>query len=258
MGSMTVQGAAAYAARDEEQDTKGVPMSDDAQWVEGAGVSFEDTGMPPLLFMSRRSDLRLTKKARYPKMGEAGQKVGETQGQSISFIDHRLVVPRQGDMKITDLLGAGEWEAGAEEIATYLRKHRLNGDMFEGFWEVDPVAPAPTEDEMDALQDAALRLDDLALSALIEREENGWNREVVLRVARKTLSKVRTVQEEARANAQALADQAAQGEAPADTATDTPEAEIAAGPADGGFQVDTAADIPSAMTDSPAAGDDQE
>src|SRR5262249_11373001 len=93
-----------------------VPISDEATIVEEPLIQgLSETDLPPLLFMARRADLRLTIKPRYPKLGEAGQKVGETQGKSISFRDHRLQVPREGSMKITDMLGAGEWEATADE-----------------------------------------------------------------------------------------------------------------------------------------------
>lgn len=169
------------------------------------------------LFMARRRELRLIKTGRYPVHAPTGQKIGETTGQIVKFVDGRLDVPHEGDMTLED----GR-PADAKEILAWLEKHPRNGDVNEGFWRVDPTAPAPTSDELQALMIAATELDADKLDQLIRQEEDGWAREAILTVARGALERVRAMQEQARAAAE---EQAKVNAAAADSARDAVEEE---------------------------------
>jgi hypothetical protein len=96
------------------------------------------------LYMSRRSELRLVKDPRYPQMGPLGQKVGETVGAAIPFREGVFRCPPTGTVELED----GRM-ADAAEITAWLDKHRLNGNVEEGFWRVDPTAPALSRAEME-------------------------------------------------------------------------------------------------------------
>jgi hypothetical protein len=136
-------------------------------------------------FSARREDLRLVRVARYPVMGAAGQKVDETKGEVVCFRNGRLEVPLEGDFTLED----GR-TAPAVEILGWLEKHRLNGDAWEGFFRVEFAAPPPTQDEMQALVDAAMELNVDKLREIIRQEEEGWAREPILRVARGGVEKI--------------------------------------------------------------------
>lgn len=138
-----------------------------------------------VLFMCRRSDLRLVKTPRYPIRGAAGQQVGEEPGQVISFRDGALRLPKDG----TVLLEDGR-EADVEEVVAWLDRHRLNGDTEGGFWRVDPTAPPISRAELDQLMELVLELNDEKLQRFIDQERAGWERTDLIEAAEKALEKV--------------------------------------------------------------------
>jgi hypothetical protein len=138
-----------------------------------------------VIFAARREDLRLTKVPRYPVYGASGQKVSESVGEVVCFRAGRLEVPLEGEITLED----GR-PADAAEIVQWLEKHRLYGDREEGFFKVELAAPAPTQDEMQALVDAAMELNVDRLREILRQEEEGWQREAILRVARGGVEKI--------------------------------------------------------------------
>jgi hypothetical protein len=144
------------------------------------------------LFMCRRSELRLTKVARYPIMGPGGQKTGEHPGQAIAFRDGVLRVPHHGVVTLED----GR-EVDADDVRRFLLGHKLLGDWQEGFWRVDPVAPPVSQAELDTLLEAGMAFDEAAVTAIIEAERAGWNREALINAAVKALDGIQRVNAEA-------------------------------------------------------------
>lgn len=164
-----------------------------------------------LLFMSRRSELRLTKKSRYPIRGPHGQVEGMTQGQFVAFRDGVFRCAPAGEVTLVDSLDGGEVDVDGQELVAYLRKHRLFGNREEGFWEVDPVAPAPSKAELSTLIRLSQRADVEQLEAFIAQERAGWNRTDLLEAAEEALEASRAaIVELEQGEAQAAAKQAAQ------------------------------------------------
>lgn len=155
---------------------------------------------PPrtIMFLARRSGLRLVKTPRYPIRGASGQQTGETTGEAFVFIDGRLDIDPNGTVDLED----GRKVPGTEVIE-WLRNHRRNGDVNEGFWQVDHTAPAPSAVELSQLVEAATDLDAEKLAALIRQEVEGWNREAILSVARGALERVQGIRDQATAAAAA-------------------------------------------------------
>lgn len=166
-----------------------------------------------VVFMARRESLRLTWVPRHPQINStSGIRTGMSRGKSLGFRDGVLRIPldrEDGMVRGSDTLDAGDWESPVDEVLTWLRKHRLFGNLEEGFWEVPEEAPPVSDDELSLLQDAALGLDLDALRAFIEKEESGWNRDQLLDQARRTLGKVEELHEQARIQAEAAAADAA-------------------------------------------------
>lgn len=147
-----------------------------------------------VLFMSRRSELRLVKTPRYPIHGPSGQKVGEAPGEALAFRDGTLRVPLEGSVRLED----GR-EVPAGPIREWLEQHKLFTDREDGFWRIDPVAPPISREEFDAMMDLVLELDAEKLEALIEQERAGWNREDLLASAERSLARVKAALEAAAA-----------------------------------------------------------
>lgn len=145
-----------------------------------AEISRPDTAV---MFAAYRTDLRLTKVSRYPIFGPGGAKVGEHPGQALQF--------RDGILRVTD--EGVPLESGGmlprDEALAYLRAHRAYGDLHEGFTEIHQAAPPVSQDELSAMMAAVW--DEDALTALIEAEESGWNREALLTPAREALGRLR-------------------------------------------------------------------
>jgi hypothetical protein len=158
------------------------------------------------LYMSRRSELRLVKDPRYPQMGPLGQKVGETVGAAIPFREGVFRCPPTGTVELED----GRM-ADAAEITAWLDKHRLNGNVEEGFWRVDPTAPAISREEIDQLARAAIALDTDTLRRMIEQEEAGWGREDVVQAARNAIENIERAKADMQAQLEAEAAQEPKG-----------------------------------------------
>jgi hypothetical protein len=163
-------------------------------------VSQPDTSV---LFMSRRSSLRLVKKAIRPVRGAEGQQVDVTQGETIQFVDGVLRLPREGRVMLQngDSIDAGD-------ALGWVEGHKLMGDWQEGFWRVDPTAPPLSKVELDALMDLAVNLDADGLRDLIAQEEAGWGRADLLESARGTLVRVEATLARVTAEREAALEQA--------------------------------------------------
>lgn len=142
-------------------------------------------------FTARRRDLRLVKVPIYPVFGAGGMKVGEQPGETIQFTDGVFTCPTSGAVRLAD----GR-DGDAAEVLAFLKAHRLNGNIFEGFVEVAQAEPIPSADDMDAIVQAAEQLDVARIEELIATEEAGWNREAILTVARGSLERVKAIQAE--------------------------------------------------------------
>lgn len=143
-----------------------------------------------VLFMARRSELRLVKTPILPRFGVAGQKVGDVPGQTVCFRDSTYRCPVDGEIRYED----GR-PGDAAEVLEWLKGHHLLGDVNEGFWIVDPTAPAPTEAEMSALLVAATDGDKDRLRAAIEQETVGWGRPAILKAAQAALDRIVLLEE---------------------------------------------------------------
>lgn len=136
-------------------------------------------------FTARRSELRLVKTAKYPIYGPNGQPQGETVGETVKFRDGILKVPARGKVTLED----GR-DADAAEILSWLKGHRLYQNADDGFIELQQVAPPVSQQEMEALTDAAIALDVETLEAIKREEEAGWGRADLLTTVDKALKGV--------------------------------------------------------------------
>jgi hypothetical protein len=171
-------------------------------------VSVPDTSA---LFMARRGELRLVRKAIRQTRDAEGRPAETIPGETIAFHDGVLRVPHEGTIRLTD---GRETEAAG--ILDWLEAHPLKGDVQEGFWRVDPTAPAPSQAELDKLQELAMELDVAGLEAFIEQESAGWARESLLDVATRTIERAREKLKESDARREAALEQArAEGRAEA-------------------------------------------
>ena len=165
-----------------------------------------------VLYMSRRSELRLTMTPRYPKLNQVtGQKQGDTKGVFIGFRDGHVRIPKEGKYVTVDTLDGGESQPiDASEIHEWMQNHRLFGNQLEGFWRVDPEAPPVSQDEMRALMSAAIRLDADLLHEIIRQEKAGWNRSQILEEAEEALERIQEIAEQSQAAEIAAAEAAAE------------------------------------------------
>lgn len=165
-----------------------------------------------VLFMSRRSNLRLVKTPIYPQYGPGGGKVGDLKGETVEFTDGTFRCPPQGEIVLAD----GR-KADAAEILAWLESHMRLKDTEDGFWRVDPSAPAPTPAEIDAIVSAATEFDEDRLAAIVEQERAGWAREAILDPAERGLERMREIKAKAAADAeQRAAEEAAKAKADAE------------------------------------------
>lgn len=144
-----------------------------------------------ILYMSRRSALRLTMKARQPiRNPVTGQVEGKTHGIFCGFIEGVLRIPKEGTVTLVDTLDGGESELDAKVVHEWLAKHRLAGNTNEGFWRVDPTAPPITREEFARISEAGAGWDRETLEEIIRQEKAGWAREDILRVAQGTIDRI--------------------------------------------------------------------
>jgi hypothetical protein len=145
-------------------------------------VSQPDKGT---VFLSRREDLRLVMMPKRAVFGPDGR-TGEMPGKTLRFAHNRVYVPNDGTVTLED----GN-SVPADEVRAYLDKHRLNGDIEDGFWPLEVPAPSISGDELAQITDAALEFDEERLAAIITQERDGWGREDLLKVAEAALAKMR-------------------------------------------------------------------
>lgn len=159
-----------------------------------------------VLYMSRRSELRLTKRRRFPVRNPVtGEVEGTTPGEFVAFRDGQVRIEKTGKVTLQDSLDGGEAELDAEDVHKWLMNHRLYGNQLEGFWRVDPTAPPVSQDEMRALMHAALTLDAAMLEEIMRQEREGWGRSQILEEAQEALDKIALLEEETQAKAEAEA-----------------------------------------------------
>lgn len=135
-----------------------------------------------LVFNSRRSELRLTKKKELPVRNAAGDTVDMVPGERVVFKGGFLRIPPGKTYK-----GENGIKLDRAETVEWLEDHHLFNDREEGFWKLDEPAPQPSEDEINALQDLALDLDLEGLKTFIAQEEAGWKRKSLLNSAQRSL-----------------------------------------------------------------------
>src|SRR2546421_11791786 len=171
-------------------------------------VSVPDTST---LFMARRTDLRLVKKAILQTRDAEGRAAETIPGQTLAFNDGVLRVPATGAMRLAD----GR-ECDVQELLAWLDEHPLKGDWQEGFWRVDPTAPAPSEAELETMQELAMDLDVNGLARFIEQEREGWDRKALIGPAERSLERAQEkLAENESKREQALAEARAEGAAKA-------------------------------------------
>jgi hypothetical protein len=137
-------------------------------------------------YAARRSELRLVKVGVYPIYGPGGQKVGDKPGETVEFRNGLLTVDLTQD---ETAIAAGR-SVPTEELVEWLERHRLLGDREEGFFKVEIAAPAISDAEMGALMDAAVNLDTDKLQAILEAEQQGWQREAIINNATRSLASI--------------------------------------------------------------------
>lgn len=143
-------------------------------------------------YAARREDLRLVMIARYRSRDPvSGQPTGQSQGAFIGFKNGIKTIPKTGRVTLVDTIDGGEVEMDAEEVNAWLRRHRLFGDLFEGFFEVAPAVPAVSTQEMNALMEAATSWDVEKLEQIIAEEEAGWGRPEIIEQARAAAARIR-------------------------------------------------------------------
>lgn len=142
-------------------------------------------------YASRRAELVLVHTQEYPILGPGNRPVGMEPGVRIKFADGTLRVPLSG--KILTQQGR---EIDAAPIIEWLDSHRLNGDQYEGFFEVPQAAPPVTDSELDAIMEAGYTHDMDRLEAILQSEQQGWGRTQIVSAVEKALSRIRAMHEQ--------------------------------------------------------------
>lgn len=171
-----------------------------------------------VLFISKRSELRLVKEGRYPVViPTTGQRIGMTSGVVISFAPNgEFRCPQSGKVKVMDPGGAGEATLDANDtvnergekvqgLLNWLQDHLRCGDPNEGFYRVDPKAPPIGQRENEAIVNAATEGDIETLEAIIAQERAGWNREPVIAIAQGAVDRINALLERLQAEAESKA-----------------------------------------------------
>jgi hypothetical protein len=164
-----------------------------------------ETPAPPIqtpstdaVFLSRREQLRLCLKSRYPKFNPVtGQRHGWVeQGVYAAFAGGVFRVPaadKDGKVTLRDSLDGGSAKIDREWLLETMREHHLNGDKQEGFWEyVEKDAPPPTSDiEVATVIEAVRRGDADTLDRIVEIEKAGYNRKLIVEQAQAAAKEIR-------------------------------------------------------------------
>jgi hypothetical protein len=155
-------------------------------------------------YAARRDGLTLVHTPEYPIFGPGGRQVGIEPGIRIQFTDGMLRIPLSG--KIETAQGR---KVDVAPILEWLDGHRLNGDQYEGFFEVAQAAPPVSPDEMDSIMRLAALHDMDGLQALLDTERAGWKRETVLRAVETNLATIRELHAQLEAQQEADAKKSA-------------------------------------------------
>ena len=169
-----------------------------------------------VLFVARRTELRLVKEGRYPiVVPTTGQRIGETRGVTVSFApEGEFRCPEKGEVTIMDPGGAGRATLRADDyvdengqhvqgLLNWLQTHERCGDPNEGFMRLDPKAPPIGQQEHKALVTFATKWDVDGLRAIIEAEREGWNRKELIEVAQGALEQIQAAEDRIRAEVEA-------------------------------------------------------
>lgn len=161
-----------------------------------------------VIYRSARTDLRLVKKRRHPiRDPHTSELVGTTDGQYVVFVGGAFEVPLEGTVTLADSADGGVCTLPVDEVIAWLDNHKLNGNPHEGFWKVEMSAPAPSQDELSRLMEAAW--DEGMLVSIIEQERAGWNRPAIIATAEGALVRLREVMAEAEARGREEAEEQA-------------------------------------------------
>jgi hypothetical protein len=188
--------------------------------LSAATASLELVSQPEtsIVYMARRSDLRLTMKPRYPVNNPVtGQREGESRGIFCGFRDGTLRIPREGKIVLMDTLNGGESEEiEAAVVHEWLQKHRRYGDRSEGFWMLEQPAPPVSPQEIERLMEAAARWDVATLEAVLEQERAGWGRADLIATAERQVERIRAMEAERDAQVAEAREEADQARAKAE------------------------------------------
>lgn len=166
---------------------------------------------PHVLFLSKRSELRLVHTGRYPiVVPNTGQRLGETRGVTVAFREHEFRCPTEGEAVIMDPGGAGEARMPAADLLKFLEQHPRCGDPNEGFYRVDPKAPPISQSENNLIVQAATAWDTETLEEMVTQERAGWNRQELIVVAEGAIQRIREAEDRIRADQDKLREQEAQ------------------------------------------------
>jgi hypothetical protein len=146
-----------------------------------------------VVFMARRDDLKLVVKRKWDRKDGEGNVIETVPGEHVKFDGGVLRIPASGGVR-----GEHGEALDAKSVLTFLLgdpekgtlPHPLLGDRFDGFWLHEEPAPAPTEDERNALAELVIELDAAGIERFISEEEAGWAREGLLAEARTSLGRV--------------------------------------------------------------------
>jgi len=146
-----------------------------------------------VVFLSRRDDLKLVVKRKWDEKDAGGNVIRSHLGEHVKFEAGKLRIPRSGQVRgehgeALDAKAVLTFLLGDEEKG--LLPHPLLGDRFDGFWLHEEPAPAPTEDERNALAELAIELDADGIERFIAQEEEGWARDALIAEARTSLERV--------------------------------------------------------------------
>lgn len=158
------------------------------------------TMAPPTqaVFQSRREELVLVMEKDPYTVRANGEKDWGV-GKHVAFVDGHLRVPLKHGGKVRGTRGEQieAWslllflEGGEDENGEDVMPHLLFDNHEEGFWRHREAAPAISEAESDELLVFAEERDLVGIEAFIAREEAGWARPELLKVAEGSRDRVK-------------------------------------------------------------------
>lgn len=167
--------------------------------VEAPAVAVPTVAPPTqAVFQSRREELVLVMEKDPYTVGANGEKNWGV-GKHVKFVDGHLRVPLKRGAKTRgtrgEVIDAGELllflEGGKDASGEEVMPHILFNNREEGFWRHREAAPAISEAESDELLVFAEERDLKGIEAFIAREEAGWARPELLKVAEGSRDRVK-------------------------------------------------------------------